>query len=137
MTATEAKYHKNYLTNMCNKYKVKQKNEAVEKETIIKYRRYLYPIFKFMYTWKVANRKSSCFQNSLSRWFKTRLKILCPLWYVGGMRCRFTLFGYITRWQSVMKKKKFCLLISLKIIAAITCNYLIINYVNRNYDTVV
>ena len=50
MTATEAKYHKNYLTNMCNKYKVKQKNEAVEKETIIKYRRYLYPIFKFMYT---------------------------------------------------------------------------------------
>ena len=50
MTATEAKHHKNYLTNMCNKYKVKQKNEAVEKETIIKYRRYLYPIFKFMYT---------------------------------------------------------------------------------------
>ena len=35
------------------------------------------------------------------------------------------------------EKKKFCLLISLKIIAAITCNYLIINYVNRNYDTVV
>ena len=34
MTATEAKYHKNCLTNMYNKFKVKQKNAAVEKELL-------------------------------------------------------------------------------------------------------
>ena len=34
MTATEVKYHKNCLTNMRNKFKVKQKNAAVEKELL-------------------------------------------------------------------------------------------------------
>ena len=34
MTATEAKYHKNFLTNMYNKIKVEQKNAAVEKELL-------------------------------------------------------------------------------------------------------
>ena len=34
MTATEAKYHKNYLRNMYNKFKDKQKNAAVEKELL-------------------------------------------------------------------------------------------------------
>ena len=34
MTATEAKYHKNFLTNMYNKIKVEQKNTAVEKELL-------------------------------------------------------------------------------------------------------
>ena len=34
MTAAGTKYHKNRLTNMCNKFKVKQKNAAVEKELL-------------------------------------------------------------------------------------------------------
>ena len=34
MTATETKYHKNCLTNMYNKFKVKQKNTAVERELL-------------------------------------------------------------------------------------------------------
>ena len=50
MTATEAKYHKNRLTNMYSKFKGKQKKCSGSEGTIINYRKYLYTIFKLMCT---------------------------------------------------------------------------------------
>ena len=66
ITAVEAKYYKNCLKNMYNKFISKKKCSSWER-TIINYRRYLYTIFKFMCTEKVAKCESARFYNSLSK----------------------------------------------------------------------
>ena len=85
---------------MYNKFKNKKKNCSSWERTIINYRRYLYTIFKFMCTEKVAKCEPARFHNSLSKWFKTLLKSLCTL--LKYIICLDTSQGNKQSWKKVV-----------------------------------